>query len=330
MANLSENPQYGFAVGRVRALEAALLDRARYERLIRARGTGEFVTALAETAYSRFLDGGTADVALALDKAAEENAALFSQYALDSWLLDLFQLPAAFRVLKTSIKRRLSSNEPGLTITAEALTMPFASRVSDAVAAAARSFERDRDPAAIDVALDRVMQELQLEIASTSEFMVGYLGLHADVENLRTLARMKAQADGGGDQRGDMETVFLAGGKLALKDFVAALPEPWAAVIDRFAKAPPYGGGDEIFHEYLELAAEAVAEKRSLGRMERRGREIELGYLRQTRYATFGYEPLVTFFLLHENELRNLRQLYAAKLAGAAEETTQDLVAYVE
>jgi vacuolar-type H+-ATPase subunit C/Vma6 len=34
--------------------------------------------------------------------------------------------------------------------------------------------------------------------------------------------------------------------------------------------------------------------------------------------------------LLQENELRNLRQLYAAKLAGVGEETAQNLVAYVE
>jgi len=38
----------------------------------------------------------------------------------------------------------------------------------------------------------------------------------------------------------------------------------------------------------------------------------------------------VAFFLLRENELRNVRLLYAAKLAGIADEETRDLVAYVE
>jgi len=332
MVRLSEDPAYGFAVGRVRALETALLDRARYERLIRTQTGEEFIAALAEAAYAKFLEGGSADVQQALDKAAGENHAFFSQYALDGWLLDLVRLPAAIRSLKTALKSRLSRNESELAIPAGFVTPSFVSKAHSAVAAATASFDKDRDPAAVDMAMDRLMQELQLEIASTSEFVLGYLGLHADIENLRTLVRLKAQPGGGdrGDPKTDMEAAFLAGGTLALGDFVATLPEPWTAVVDRFTKAPPYGIGDETFRGYLEQGTAAVADRHSFVRMERYGREIELRFLRQTRYATFGYEPLVTFFLLHENELRNLRQLHAAKLAGVTGETAQDLVAYVE
>jgi vacuolar-type H+-ATPase subunit C/Vma6 len=64
--------------------------------------------------------------------------------------------------------------------------------------------------------------------------------------------------------------------------------------------------------------------------MERLGRELELRYLRQTRYATFGHEPLVTFHMMQQNELRNLRQLHAAKVAGLAPEVVQELVAYAD
>ena len=100
--------------------------------------------------------------------------------------------------------------------------------------------------------------------------------------------------------------------------------------MDLLAKAPPYGVGREEFREYLEQGRAAVSERHSFVRMERIGREAELRYLRQTRYATFGHEPLAAFFLLHENELRNLRLLYAAKLSGLSLDETQDLVAYVE
>jgi V/A-type H+/Na+-transporting ATPase subunit C len=332
MVRLSENPEYGFAIGRVRALEAALLDRARYERLIRAQAGEEFVAILAETAYSKFLEGGSADVPQAFDRAAGENVAFFSQYALDPWLLDMVRLPAAFRSLKAALKTGLSRGDSEAATPAEFLAPRFAPPANAAVAAAAAGYEKNRDPAVIDMAMDRLMQKLLLDNASASEFVVGYLGLHADVENLRTLVRVKAQpGEGeGGERRTDMEAAFLLGGALAMEDFAAALPEPWAAVVDRFAKAPPYGVGNEVFRDYLEQGTAAVADKHSFVRMERYGREIELGFLRQTRYATAGYEPLVAFFLLHENELRNLRQLYAAKLAGVAMEIAQDLVAYVD
>jgi len=330
MVRLSENPEYGFAVGRVRALEPSLMDRSRYERLVRAQGREGFVAALAETSYAKFLDGSSANVSHAFDKASEENEAFFSQYAQESWLLHLFQLPAALRSLKAAIKDALSRGKSEVAIPAELTAMQQQTVVSDAIAATAQAFERDRDPAAVDMAVDRLLQDLQLGTANTSEFMLGYLGLHADLENLRTLVRLKAQTDGGGDQRGGMVTAFLGGGRLELGDLVAAIDEPWAAVVERFAKAPPGGSGNDAFRDYLEQGTAAVSDRRSFVRMERLGREIELRYLRQTRYATFGYEPLVTFSLLRENELRNLRQLYAAKLAGMADEETRDLVAYVE
>ena len=330
MVRLSEDPEYGFVVGRVRALESSLIDRSRYERLVRAQGTAEFVAALSETSYAKFLDGGSLDVLRALDKATRENDAFFSQYAQESWLLHLFQLPAALRVLKTAIKGALSRGETNVTIPAEFTAMQQPALVEGAVAASAQAFERDRNPAAVDAEVDKLLQVLQLQTAGTSEFVLGYLGLHADLENLRTLARLKAHPGTEADQRRGMETAFLCGGGLAQKDLVAALEEPWTAVVERFAKTPPTGCGSEVFRDYLEQGSAAVADQKTFVRMERLGREIELRYLRQTRYATFGYEPFVTFHVLRENELRNLRLLYAAKLARLADEETQDLVAYVD
>jgi V/A-type H+-transporting ATPase subunit C len=180
------------------------------------------------------------------------------------------------------------------------------------------------------MAIDRLEQEVELRVAGPSEFMVGYLGLHADTENLRTLVRLKAKEGGEHGIVEEMEAAFLKGGTLTLAGLLAALPHPWPAVLELLAKAPPFGSGSETFHDYIEQGRVAVTDRRSFIRMERNGREAELRYLRQTRYATFGHEPLAAFFLLRENELRNLRLLYAAKLAGLAVEEAQDLVAYVE
>jgi V/A-type H+-transporting ATPase subunit C len=330
MVKLSEDPKYGFAIGRVRALEPGLMDRPRFERFIRARSGEEFVTALAETAYARFLEGGAADVAQAFDRAAQESAAFLSAYALDDWLVQLSSTPQTFRRQKITVKNALSEGKTDVSVTNEFEATEWSARVGKVLAETMAAFARDRNPAAVDVALDRLMQEIELQIAGSSEFMTGYFGLHADVENLRTLVRLKAKADGDKDLAGEMEAAFLRGGTLTLAGLLTALPQPWSAVVELLAKAPPYGVGSDSFHDYLEQGRTAVTERHSFIRMERLGREAELRYLRQTRYATFGHEPLVTFFLLRENELRNLRLLYAAKLAGRADEETQDLVAYVE
>ena len=330
MVKLSDDPRYGFAIGRIRALEPALMDRPRYERFVRAKSGDEFVAALAETAYGRFLEAGTAGVTRAFDNAAKDNAVFFSAYALDGWLVRLFSIPAAFRDLKASIKDALAQGTTKVAAPKELEATAQQPLIGKAVAAVFGAFSRDRDPAAADMALDRLMQQLLLQVSSTSEFMTGYFGLHADTENLRTVVRLKSTGGADKDLAGEMRASFLEGGTLTLASLLSALPQPWEAILELLAKAPPYGVGNDGFRDYLEQGRAAMTGRRSFARLERLGREAELRYLRQTRYATFGHEPLVAFFLLRENELRNLRLLYAAKLAGLTVDETQDLVAYVE
>ena len=330
MVRLSEDPKYGFAIGRVRALEPALMDRPRYERLVRARDSEEFAATLAETAYAKFFENGAAGVGRAFESAAAENAAFLATYALDDWLLRLFSLPGVFRRLKTGLKETLSQGKTDFSTPKEFEAIADKTRRDHAVAEAVQAFATDRNPAAVDMAMDRLMQEVELQVATTSDFMVGYLGLHADLENLRTLLRLKSKAGEDKEPAGEMKAAFLPGGVLTLVSLLSALPQPWPATVELLAKAPPYGAGSEAFHDYLEHGRSGDTNRRSFIRLERLGREAELRYLRQTRYATFGHEPLVAFFLLHENEQRNLRLLYAATLAGLAVEDTKDLVAYVE
>jgi len=335
---LCENPEYGFAVGRVRALETALLDRGRYDRLIRTRSVMEFVSALAETSYSRFASGDDrGDAGRAFVAAAEENFAFFRRYLLDVWLLDLFRLQADIHNLKVIIKRRLIDEAPsaeGLlnygrwsnselsTIAAgEHSDLPL---VAGAVRRLLADFELTRDPAGIDSAVDQLGQALALDMARPSDFMTGYFRLHADLENLRTLVRVRlfAQDREGGGSRDVFSRALLPGGSLTPGHLTVLVSDEWDALVGRFASSP--------FRQYLEEGVASALRQRSLLRMERLGRELELLFLRQARYATFGYEPLVTFFMLQQNELRNLRLLYAAKQASLPDEQTQELVAYVD
>lgn len=330
MVNLSEDPKYGFAVGRVRALEPALLDKPRYERLVRVPGGEEFVAALSETAYGKFLEGGAVGVARALDVAAKENSDFCSICALDEWLARWFSMPAAFRALKVAVKEALSQGRSEVAIPRGFDAQPDRPVIAKVVGEVVQAFSGDRNPASVDAALDRLQQHVERQVARTSEFVTGYLSLHADTENLRTLVRLKAREDDDTDSAGEIEDAFLEGGTLTLASVLLALPQPWEAILGLLAKAPPNGAGSAEFQEYLEQGKVALTDSRTFVRMERLGRELELRYLRQTRYATFGHEPLVAFFLLRENELRNLRLIYAAKLAGLGVEETQDLVAYVE
>jgi V/A-type H+/Na+-transporting ATPase subunit C len=272
---------------------------------------------------------------VALERAAAEYFAFFAQYVLDRdrWLLDLFRLHGLFRMLKTGVKRSLAQDgeerPKALKAALEGFAGPQADRVRGVATAAAARYEENPDPAGLDTAFDRLEHDMALELARPSEFLAGFYRLHADVENLRTFMRVKAASDDG-SAAAEFRRAFLPGGILDEKTLAELLAQPCDTAVEQLTKAPPFGCGSEMFFDYIEQGSCEGLEKRSIVRMERLGRELELRYLRQTRYATFGHEPLVTFYMLQENELRNLRQLHAAKVAGLPAELTQDLVAYVD
>jgi V/A-type H+-transporting ATPase subunit C len=335
---MSQNPDYGFAIGRVRSLETALLDRNRYDRLVRTRGRDEFLSVLTETAYGRYFEGdrsGQQDIERALAAAADENFEFFRQYCLDDWLLELLQLPEDFHNLKVVLKRRLLGEETSADellphgrwgrdqLDALATGTPGAqpAEVSEAVRQIVVQPEASRDPARIDMALDRLLLGMTMNLARPSDYMTGYCQLYADMENLRSLVRVKATSEPatGGSE---LTQAFLPGGTLRLARLASFLAGDWESLIGGLASTR--------FRGYIEQGVGEMVRRQTLLRMERLGREEALRYLRQSRYATFGYEPLVTFHLLHKNESRNLRLLYAAKQAGLPDAETLELIAHVD
>jgi len=337
---MSQNPDYGFAVGRVRSLETTLLDRNRYDRLVRTRDGDEFLSVLAETAYGRYFEGERSgrqgnDIERALAEATDDEFEFFRQYCLDEWLLELLQLPEDVRNLKVVLKRRLVGEEAspdqllpqgrwGLgQLAALAVGTPGAlpAEVSDMARQIVTQPDISRDPARIDMALDRLLQGMVMNLARASDYMTGYYRLYADLENLRSLVRVKATAElAAGDA--ELTRAFLPGGTLRLARLAALLTGDWEGLIG--------GLSSTRFRGYIEQGVGEMVRHQTLLRMERLGREELLRYLRRSRYATFGYEPLVTFHLLRENEWRNLRLLYVAKQARLPTAETLELVAYAD
>jgi V/A-type H+-transporting ATPase subunit C len=326
----SEATDYGYAIGRLRALETALLDRSRYERLVRQADAAGVRAVLADTRYGPLVDeaGG---LEAGLNRAAAEDFAFFEQYCADRWVLDLFRLDADVHNLKTFIKARLREREPGedellgfgawdpATLAALAGNEPKSEPERFRLAAGralARYFE-EKDPARVDLELDREAQAARVEAAAGNEFLAGLFALRADTENLRSLVRVRAL----GEDREAFEAAVFPGGTLKPVELAALLGEDDAVVVQKFRMT----GFGRLVDEGLAW----LREHRSLARMERLGRELELAHLLRARYLVFGFEPLVAFHLVRENEIGNLRRLAAAKSAGLAEEDCRELVSFV-
>lgn len=329
---MSECTEYGFAVGRVRTLEQLLLDQNRYARLTKAQSPADLLALLSDTYYGRFFstEDNEKTFGAVLAAAAGENLRFFERYCLDSWLLKLIRLRTDFHNLKVSVKGQLAGIEadPSAIIAggdwdqdqlaALSTGAPGAEPEEVAGELTAIVHSSDPNPAFVDAELDRLLHQISLDLAGPSGFLHGYLSLVADVENLRTLVRVKTI----GDDRTALETAYLAGGTIDLSRLTALLAEEWDAVVQRFRLTP--------FARMVEEGIGEIRTSSSAVRLERLGREIGLGYLRRSRYAVFGHEPLVCYYLLRDNEAVNLRRLAAAKAAGIDEAGCRELVAYVD
>lgn len=328
-----EDPDYGFAVGRVRAQERELLGPPEYDRLLRAADEADFMSALTETTYARFLDQSREPETLeaTLSRVRRDNLRFLADYCPDQWLPDLVQLKTDAFNLKVLAKRKLAGAAPAVEAVVD--TGVLGSAILERLAAGARDVEpqwaarawtsatnigeEQADPSVVDSVFDQAAQREQLRLAQNSRFMLGYLGLSADTENIRTFMRARVLGEGGEL----LERAFLPGGAVSAQELAALVRSDWSDVRSHFATTE--------FREFVETGISGLEQKRSFRNMERNGREMRLAYLRRSRYSVFGHEPLVTFYLLRDNEVTNIRQVKAAKVAGLSEAETRELVAYV-
>lgn len=328
----SESKKYGFVTGRVRALEVFLLDRAVYERLIRAEGVTEFVNLLGATRYGDFLrTAGEGDVRQALSLAAEENFNFILQYANDRWLRAILTLLKEVFNLKVMLKNRLKKGEESEKpkVKSQNAKWEVERRVAEVGAEVFLKAKERNDPAVIDLELDRFTQKMALSLTQDQDYAQGYYRLLADVTNLKTLFRLKVLGE-----EEVFPDAFLPSGELSLQLLLQVLRtnnyEPlkksrfWQLVqtsvraLDRSgvieSRTPTQDAGEEEVGSFLPL--------------ERQGREMLIDYINTARFVALGYEPLFRFYLLREEELRNLRLLYVAKVAGLELEECQELVVY--
>lgn len=326
----SESTEYGYALGRVRALEPYLLDRPRYERLIGAADAQQFAALLTDVGYGRFA-GQRADTQELLAAAWQDNSAFFARYCRRPEVLLLFFLPHDLNRLKALLKRSFGA-EAGPAAGTSAAAGGWSQQQLDALATAQGTAQpallrqaiagllaspETAAPRAVDSILDVAGWQYLVLSVGEAPFLRALVALRADTANLRALVRSRALDE----QAADLAAGLLPGGTLEHRALLAARGADWDGLVAAFRNSQ-YG-------ELLAAGVDFLRERRSLSRLERLAREEEIRFLRQTRYVAFGYEPLLAFCLLREAEITNLRLLYAAKLAGMSDDSCREVVAYV-
>jgi V/A-type H+-transporting ATPase subunit C len=321
-----DSVRYGYAVGRVRALEARVFRDATYERLVDAPSFAEQRKILSDTAYGRYLeDAQTADdVERGLEAALESVYGLVAEFGLPESMARFFRVRHDFsnlrarlkgEVLDAAVESDLSSlgTVPAAVVAGPVEELPdwlrrAAEEAHDALAALDADAERrgaETGTLAKLEAVDRVVERaMYAELASLaraarSEFLAEQVALSVDLANVKRVVRAKRR----GVPLSEVQPSLLDGGRIARARLAALYALPLEELAGRLAAERALRGvqaDDLLALDRLDVATDALAV-----RMMRAGRAVPLGA-----------EPVAAYILAREAEVRQLRVLLIGKIAG--------------
>ncbi|MCI2430808.1 V-type ATPase subunit [Candidatus Acetothermia bacterium] len=314
---------YGFTTGQIRALEAKLLDGAKYQRMLEASDATEAWRALAEAGYANAAAAKLDSYDQALQSELRELYELVRRLTVRPCETDWLAQRYDFHHLKVYLKAKLLSEDPGESLVSGVGLVPpklietavqteiwsaLPEELAQAGARASREYQTTKQAQTLDIIIDTESFALIKRNVAGHPYLETLVALWTDLLNLKTLLRAKLLHR----ERAFVERALLPAGMLEksrlLKLFESAL-ETWA---------------EELRHtEYGNLIARSLRaweEQKSLALLEKLSDDLVTSYLKRAKLALYGVEPLVAYVLAKEIELKNIRMILIGKLNGLSRE----------
>lgn len=320
-----QDTRYAYAVGRIRALETRLLTRQDFERMVDARDAGEALKVLSETGYSpavsRFGDPYQFEELLRfqLKETLDLVASLFEREELTG----LFKLRYDYHNLKVLLKAKYSHRYLGFALVNLGTIDPdrlqravlgefdgIPERLLRTIESAESIYGETGEPQTIDIEVDKQLFSYLLtdEVVAKIPFLFGWVEREIDLANIKSFLRI-------GWMGGDIDILRLSlmdGGSLSPGLFLSLEEQPLEVLPQALSRT-----------RYAHLVEEGVAQIKgadSFSRLERLCDEFVISYLKRSGYVVFGPEPIVSYLLLKEYELKKIRTIMVGKLNDLARE----------
>jgi len=307
--------RYGFAVGRVRVLEAGLLSNATLERLLDAKTFEAQKRVLADTVYGRYLEHAQTgrDVEQGLDEFNADIFDFMEESNLPEAVIRFFRVSEDYVNLKSSLKARAVGAElevPGIRHgsvdrerfvgSLETLPAPFGEVAAQAM---------DEDGEVVRDLVDRITDAalfrdlLVMAKEADSDYLIGLARLTIDLGNLRLIVRSKRA----GRRLADVGEELFEGGTVDPKDLLALYPLDVAEMATRLSGMAPF----------KEVSSEHIA---NVERLDVVADNLLMRHAKKARLIAVGVEPVVGYVIARHSEIVVLRMLLLGKLAGLGAE----------
>lgn len=320
LTSTRDDIKYGFAVGRVRVLQAKLLSRSVYERLIDAPDFAEQRRVLSETAFGRYLEHAQTaeDVERALDASLGD---LYGEFLLEAGLPEavvrFFRLPYDYRNLRATLKSRvLGAASPALSALGTVEPSAFAGSGEELPAEMAAILtawdEAEEQPALADLetVVDHALFDALAGEAKRSRvaFLRELMTLRIDLATIRVLLRANAKRLPAATVR----AALIDGGTKRLRDLMVEVGRMDA---------------EELAEAIIGTRAVAGLEIRDLLDLDRYdlvAGALEARRMASARMAPSGAEPVLAYVLARESEVVALRTVLVGRLVGLDREAVRE------
>lgn len=310
---------YAYAVGRTRALETRLLDRARFDRMIEAASAEEALKILAESDYANAVAelADIHDFEAMLSAELKETFDLILKISPKPEFISIMTLRYDVHNLKVLFKAKYLGIKSDLLIPVGSLELDkmeyavaeedfrdFPEKLRRAAEKISEDFLINRDPQVIDLLLDQVLYDQLISLARANKinFLEGMFARQIDLINLKSIIRVKRM----GLDRELLKNILLPHGSIPNDLLAGMLDEPLESLITALSMT-----------DYADLISEGVRnwlDKGTISSLEKLSDDYITTYLKKGKWTPFGLEPLVGYLWAKEIEIKNIRLILVGKI----------------
>ena len=322
---------YIFAATYMRSREKYLLTHEKAERMLDGKTPDDALKVLSELQYgddteevapSEFEKLLTAELAKTYEMVME--------LAPEKEYFNLFLYQNDYHNAKVLLKAEFSG-APGEELLLEAGTVPPAElaekiqnrswfglrdEMSRGIQEVIETFGTTQDPQTVDLILDKACyKDINSEVAKLkNDFIKGYIELKIDTTNIKSFIRAKEM-----DKAWDFfSKIYIEGGKVPERVYISNYDETPEQFSERLVA---YGLQALLFE-----SAQKIKETGRFTVMEKLCDNLLMDYVKESKYVPFGVEPLVSYILARESEIKTVRIIMAGKLAGISAELIRERV----
>ncbi|MDW5299741.1 MAG: V-type ATP synthase subunit C [Sedimentibacter sp.] len=328
MAKIKDT-DYLFSTARVRSAEKNMLTREKAEKMIDAKTTEDAIRVLYDLNYgtcNEIVDPD--DYEKLLSDEHKKAYDFITSIAPDLNFFNMFLYPYDYHNLKVIMKSEYlgidASDSMVDTGSINLKVLKYSVKERDfnlltenmgrALKEVIDTFPKTNDPQIIDIIFDKYCYDEMLESAEKtgSSFMIGYIKMQIDTINLKTFVRLKKI----NKPRDFFSKVFLDGGNINEQFFFKNYDEPF----EKFADQLTAYDFKEVFIE----GTNALEETGKFITMEKLLDNKLVKHIKNSKYVPFGIEPLASYLIAKDNEIKIARIIMAGKLAGISPELLRE------